>query len=83
MRPPDLLRAALLLLGACANYSTGTARARTLLQDCRFANPVAAGADPWVVRHDSAYYLVQSKDRTIWVYKSDQLTEPTKNGVPV
>src|SRR5439155_1403370 len=39
--------------------------------------------DPWVVRHDSSYYLVQSKDRTIWVYKSDQLTEPTQNGVPV
>ena len=83
MRPLSLLRATVLLLGACANYSTGTARAGTVFQDCRFANPVAAGADPWVVRHDSSYYLVQSKDRTIWVYKSDQLTEPTQNGVPV
>ena len=83
MRPLGLLQAAALLLAACANYSTGTPRAGTLSQDCRFANPVAAGADPWVVRHDGSYYLVQSKDRTIWVYKSDRLTEPTQNGVAV
>jgi len=83
VRPLGLLQAAALLLAACANYSTGTPRAGTLSQDCRFANPVAAGADPWVVRHDGSYYLVQSKDRTIWVYKSDRLTEPTQNGVAV
>ena len=75
--------AALPLLAACANYATGTARVDPSAQDCRFANPVTAGADPWVVRRDSSYYFVQSQDRTIWVYRSDRLTEPTKNGVPV
>src|SRR2546430_5882533 len=55
----------------------------TTLFRSRFANPVTAGADPWVVRRDSSYYFVQSQDRTIWVYRSDRLTEPTKNGVPV
>jgi GH43 family beta-xylosidase len=37
-----------------------------------FTNPIAAGADPWVVRHDGAYYWCQSeKDLGVAIYKSD------------
>ena len=73
---------ALPLLAACANHSTA-ARGTPAAQECSFTNPVASGADPWVVRHDGWYYFVQSRDRAIWVYKSGELTEPTANGVRV
>ena len=42
---------------------------------CAFANPVGSGQDPWVVRHDGSYYLVESRGRAIWVYKSQKLPE--------
>jgi GH43 family beta-xylosidase len=74
--------ATLPLLIACTNHATGTVRA-TPAAPCSFTNPVAAGADPWVVRLDHWYYLVQSRDRSIWVYRTDKLTEPTANGVRV
>ena len=70
------------LLAACANHSTA-ARGTPAAPECSFTNPVAPGADPWVVRQDRRYYFVQSKDRAIWVYKSDTLTELTRSGVPV
>jgi GH43 family beta-xylosidase len=35
-----------------------------------FSNPLFRGADPWVVFHDGWYYLCQSDNRTISVYKS-------------
>jgi GH43 family beta-xylosidase len=73
-RPGRASLAALPLLVACANHSVAT---------CDFTNPVVAGADPWVARHDGTYYLIQSRDRAIWVYESERLTEPAKNGVPV
>jgi GH43 family beta-xylosidase len=67
-------------LAACVNHSAGEAPAPTA---CTFTNPVAPGADPWVVRHDGWYYLAQSRDRAIWIYRSDKLTAPTEHGVPV
>jgi len=72
-----------LLVAACVNPSGATAGATRPAPACTFTNPVARGADPWVERRGSWYYLVQSRDRAIWVYKSDRLTEPTSNGVPV
>ncbi len=42
---------------------------------CTFANPLAPGADPWVVRRDGAYYYVKSQDRRIWVARSTRLSE--------
>lgn len=50
---------------------------------CAFANPVADGQDPWVVRHDGWYYLAESRAGAIYVYKSEELTDLKKNGVRV
>jgi len=72
-----------LLVAACVNPSSATAGQAPPAGACSFVNPVAPGADPWIVRRGSWYYLVQSRDRAIWVYKSDKLTQPTSNGVPV
>jgi GH43 family beta-xylosidase len=49
-----------------------------------FVNPVAAqGQDPWVVRWEGSYYLIESRDGGIWVSKSDRLTQPRKSSVRV
>jgi GH43 family beta-xylosidase len=71
------------LLAACANHSHDPGRATLPAQQCSFTNPIAPGADPWVVRQDGSYYFVQSRDRAIWVYRSDDLTKLTTSGVPV
>ena len=41
---------------------------------CTFRNPIGVGADPWVVRSGGNYYLVESRDNAIHVYKSATLT---------
>jgi GH43 family beta-xylosidase len=43
---------------------------------CTFVNPIAHGADPWVVREKGSYYYVQSRQGGIFVSKS-----PTLSGV--
>lgn len=41
-----------------------------------FANPIAHGADPWVVWHDGFYYWCASEnDLGVAVYRSERLTE--------
>ena len=66
---------------ALATTSLGCARRVTLAAApvaapaCTFANPLAAGADPWVVRRDSVYYYVQSHDRRIWISRSSRLAD--------
>ena len=50
---------------------------------CTFANPVAAGADPWVVRHGAEYLLVQSRDNGIYVSRSPKLTQVVSSAVRV
>jgi GH43 family beta-xylosidase len=50
---------------------------------CTFTNPIAAGADPWVVRRGDVYYVVQSRKDAIHVYRSNVLTRPLQNGVKV
>lgn len=41
-----------------------------------FANPIAPGADPWVVYHDGFYYWCASEgDLAVAVYRSERLTE--------
>lgn len=71
---------AVALLGACTAPAT---RAPAPVAACTFANPVAVGADPWVVRRGDTYYLIQSRGRAIWVYRSTDLTRPAQNGVRV
>ena len=42
----------------------------------QFVNPIAPGADPWVVHHDGSYYWCASEnDLGVAVYRSDRLTE--------
>ena len=59
---------------AVAACSGGTGGTGTTTPSCTFANPVANGADPWVVRDGDFYYSVQSRDGVIWVSRSAQLT---------
>ena len=56
---------------------------RSSPESCTFANPVAEGQDPWVVRKSGWYYLVESRAGAIYVYKSAKLTEIKQNGVRV
>ena len=72
---------ALLPLLACSRQ-TATAPP-PLTAACTFTNPVAAGADPWVTRHDGQYYYVASSDGGIDVYRSPQLTQLRRNRVRV
>jgi GH43 family beta-xylosidase len=65
---------------ALAFAASGGARAASTapvaaLPPCTFTNPVAPGADPWVVRHDSMYYAVTSADRRIWIAASPRLAD--------
>lgn len=54
---------------------------------CTFTNPLAAGADPWVVRQGDTYYYAQSINNGVWISKSTSLTgvitaPPTKVWAP-
>src|SRR6476620_2804751 len=41
-----------------------------------FANPIAPGADPWVIFHEGFYYWCASEsDLAVAVYRSERLTE--------
>ncbi len=51
--------------------------------ECTFVNPIADGADPWVVRDGGQYYLVQSRDNGIWVSRSPDLTTVHTGAVKV
>lgn len=70
------------LLAACSANGGGTTEPPPVAQ-CTFANPVAAGADPWVVRWNGAYYMVQSRDNGIYVSRSTRLTEAAGSGTRV
>ena len=72
----------LLALAACGGGASGP-RNGPPPAPCTFTNPVAVGADPWVVRDGQAYYYVQSRDNGIWVYRSTELTAPDRAGVKV
>lgn len=71
-----------LLAAACSGGGDGGPDP-VLPTECTFTNPVAVGADPWVVQHAGAYYLVQSRDRGIFVSRSTRLTEVSSNPVRV
>jgi len=50
---------------------------------CTFANPLASGADPWVVRDGGFYHLIQSRDNGIWISRSATLTGVAVGGTRV
>src|SRR3982751_6797956 len=70
-------------LFAIANCSGGSGAGPGTLPPCTFTNPIAPGADPWVVRENDSYYFVASRDNAIWVQKTSKLTEIGSGGVKV
>ena len=71
------LCALLALAGACSGGGGGDPGGGEVTGPaaCLFANPVGKGQDPWVVRHDGWYYLVESRDNAIYIHRSQKLTE--------
>ena len=75
------LRYARCALLAVASFAIGCARAASVASSpaatraCTFANPLGAGADPWVVRRGSTYYYAKSQNRGIRVASADRLTD--------
>lgn len=75
--------ALLLSLAACNGGGTPSDSKGPPAGSCTFTNPVATGADPWVVRRNGFYYYVQSQNDGIWVYRSANLTDLGLNGVRI
>jgi GH43 family beta-xylosidase len=73
----------LALLVGCSNAAGVIDNGGIQPARCTFTNPIDIGADPWVVRSAGFYYMVESRDNGIWVYKSTSLTTPKMNGVRV
>jgi GH43 family beta-xylosidase len=71
---------AVVLLSGCSNATAVNQGGGP--PPCTFKNPIGAGQDPWVVRDGQFYYLAESADNGIWIYKSSSLTA-LKNGVKV
>lgn len=75
-----------LLLVAAAVASTfaahGPAHARADA-GCAFANPIQPGADPWVLRHENAYWFAESHGDAIVLQRSASLTGPREPGVTI
>lgn len=70
------------LLAACSNAIT-PAPDGGVRPACTFTNPVAVGADPWVIRDGATYYAVESRDNAIWVSRSTALSSYRQNTVKV
>ncbi|HEX2094246.1 MAG TPA: glycoside hydrolase family 43 protein [Longimicrobiaceae bacterium] len=75
--------ASLPLAVACSDSSGGGPGPVDPGPQCTFRNPIAPGADPWVVRQAGFYYLIQSRGREIYVSRSANLTEVHSNPVRV
>lgn len=61
------------LIALCASLLMGTHASAS--SSGTFANPIAIGADPWVVRHEGSYYWCQAEnDLGVAICKSDSLT---------
>jgi len=67
-----LIAVALLAIGCTRAAPVASSSAAAA---CTFANPLGAGADPWVVRRGGTYYYVKSQDRRIWVASANRLTD--------
>lgn len=71
------------LLASCMRSGTRTGDEATAAR-CRFTNPIVAGADPWVIRHEDAYYYIRSSNNRISISTSATLTGAlTATAVPV
>lgn len=74
-----------LVLGGCSNtVAAVTARIPSAPQPtCTFTNPIGPGQDPWVIRRDGWYYLVEARGDGIYVSRSRTLTGVKANAVRV
>ena len=72
-----ILLAALPFALGCSGNGASQIAATTPAPQCSFTNPISAGADPWVIKHDSVYYYIKSGNNKIWVSKSSTLTDVT------
>src|SRR5687768_15658399 len=79
MTSPRWAIAAAVIAAAACSSSTATGPGGPTTQPppaaCTFSNPIAFGADPWVVQHDGWYYMVQSRENGIWISRSRKLTQ--------
>jgi GH43 family beta-xylosidase len=66
---------AVLAVGCVRGVSQAPSPSAVAAPACTFVNPLASGADPWVVRRDSVYYYVKSQDRRIWIARSTRLAD--------
>ena len=72
---------ALVATAACGG-AKATEPGPSPIPSCTFTNPVASsGQDPWVVRSNGFYYLIESGAAGITVYKSPTLTSLKQSGV--
>jgi GH43 family beta-xylosidase len=66
------------LLAGCTTSTVAPEKKRDktsqLAADAYFTNPIADGADPWVIKKDGFYYSCGSGRGGIYVSKSDRLT---------
>jgi GH43 family beta-xylosidase len=76
-------RAAVVLLLAGCGGGDGVTPPPPPPPQCTFTNPVAQGADPWVLRDGGQYYLIQSLGRSINVSRSARLTQVGGGGQQV
>ena len=64
------------LSAVASTAPTSVVASETLAPAETFANPIAPGADPWVVWHDGLYYWCASEnDLAVAVYRSERLDE--------
>lgn len=78
-----LARAAAGLLLFSVACATPAPEAALEQEQCTFTNPLGPGQDPWVAYHDGAYHYVESRGGGLWVYRSELLTDPKRDGVQV
>ena len=71
------------IAASCSSGGEGGNGVTPIADPCTFTNPVAPGQDPWVVRHDGYYHLVESRDGGITVYRSAKLTDLKRDPVQV
>ena len=72
----------LVLAAACSSSTSNNGGGPPPPTTCTFKNPLTPGQDPWVVKSGSFYYLAESQNNQIVVYKSTSLTMP-KQGTAV
>jgi GH43 family beta-xylosidase len=75
------LAALVLLASGCASGPAAPRDGGTGPAPCTFANPLGPGQDPWVVRANDHYYLIESRDGGIYLYASETLPDIRK-GTP-